>query len=85
MIKRIVPIALIGASIFSLNACKSGGSFKKTENGVQYKIVKDEKGPDIFINYFGNSWCMVFHRPTRPVSPDNFVGQLQEKHRNEID
>ncbi|HRO44080.1 MAG TPA: FKBP-type peptidyl-prolyl cis-trans isomerase [Flavipsychrobacter sp.] len=44
MIKRIVPIALIGASIFSLNACKSGGDFKKTENGVLYKIVKDEKG-----------------------------------------
>jgi len=45
MIKRIVPIALLGATIFSLNACKSDGNFQKTENGVQYKIVKDEKGP----------------------------------------
>jgi len=45
MIKRIVPIALLGATIFALNACKSDGGFKKTENGVQYKIVKDEKGP----------------------------------------
>jgi len=44
MIKRIVPIALIGATIFSLNACKSEGGFKKTENGVLYNIVKDEKG-----------------------------------------
>jgi len=44
MTKRIVPIALLGATLFSLNACKSGGDFKKTENGVLYKIVKDEKG-----------------------------------------
>lgn len=44
MIKRIVPIALIGATIFSLNACKSEGGFKKTENGVLYNIVKDQKG-----------------------------------------
>lgn len=44
MIKRFVPIALLSATIFSLHACKSGGDFKKTENGVLYKIVKDEKG-----------------------------------------
>lgn len=45
MIKRIIPIALIGATIFSLNACKSGGGeFKKTEGGLEYKIVKDEPG-----------------------------------------
>ena len=44
MIKRIVPIALLGAFIFSMNACKSGGGFKKTESGIEYQIVKDEKG-----------------------------------------
>lgn len=44
MIKPIVPIALLSATIFSLNSCKSDGGFKTTENGVQYKIVKDEKG-----------------------------------------
>ncbi len=42
MIKRIVPIALLGATIFALNACKSGGDFKKTESGIEYKIVKDD-------------------------------------------
>lgn len=45
MIKRIIPIALIGAAIFSLNACKNGGGeYKKTEGGLEYKIVKDEPG-----------------------------------------
>ena len=44
MIQRIVPIALCGAFIFSMHACKSGGGFKKTENGVEYKIVRDNKG-----------------------------------------
>jgi FKBP-type peptidyl-prolyl cis-trans isomerase FkpA len=44
MIKRILPIALCGAFILSINACKSDGGFKKTENGIEYKIVKDEKG-----------------------------------------
>lgn len=42
MIKRILPIALLGVTILSLNACKSGGDFKKTENGIEYKIVKDD-------------------------------------------
>jgi FKBP-type peptidyl-prolyl cis-trans isomerase FkpA len=44
MIKRIVPIALMGAAILSLNACKSGGDFKKLEGGLEYKIVKDAPG-----------------------------------------
>ncbi len=44
MIKRIVPIALLGAILFSMNACKSGGGFKKTTSGIEYQIVKDEKG-----------------------------------------
>ena len=34
----------MGAFIFSMNACKSGGGFKKTESGIEYQIVKDEKG-----------------------------------------
>jgi hypothetical protein len=45
MIKRIVPFALLGAFVLTLNACKSDGGFQKTEHGIQYKIVKDEKGP----------------------------------------
>lgn len=44
MIKRIVPIALLGAFLISMNACKSGGGFKTTETGIEYKIIKDEKG-----------------------------------------
>lgn len=44
MTKRFVPIALLSATILSLPACKSGGDFQKTDNGVLYKIVKDEKG-----------------------------------------
>ncbi|MBS1775876.1 MAG: FKBP-type peptidyl-prolyl cis-trans isomerase [Bacteroidetes bacterium] len=44
MIKRFVPVALVGASICYLTACSSDGGFKKTENGVEYKIITDEKG-----------------------------------------
>jgi len=44
MIKRIIPIALLGAVFFGFNACKSGGSFKKLEGGLEYKIAKDAKG-----------------------------------------
>lgn len=43
MIKRIVPIAMLGMALLGLNACQNGG-FKKTTNGLEYKIVKDEKG-----------------------------------------
>jgi FKBP-type peptidyl-prolyl cis-trans isomerase len=43
MIKRIIPIALIGASILSLNACKNKNSFKTTDSGLEYSIVKDEE------------------------------------------
>lgn len=43
MIKRIIPIALIGASFFTLNACKNKDTFKTTESGLEYNIVKDEK------------------------------------------
>jgi FKBP-type peptidyl-prolyl cis-trans isomerase FkpA len=43
MIKQIVPIALLGATIFTLSACNSNGGFKKTANGLEYKIVRDKK------------------------------------------
>ncbi len=43
MFKRIIPIALIGASIFTVHACKNQDKFKTTETGLEYNIVKDEK------------------------------------------
>lgn len=43
MIKRIVPIAMLGMAFVSLNACKNN-SFQKTKDGLEYNIVKDEKG-----------------------------------------
>lgn len=43
MIKRVIPFALLGTAIFGLNACKNN-EFKKTKDGLEYKIVKDEKG-----------------------------------------
>lgn len=43
MTTRIISIALLGAATMGLNACKSGGELK-TVKGVEYKIVKDEKG-----------------------------------------
>jgi FKBP-type peptidyl-prolyl cis-trans isomerase len=43
MLKRILPIALLGAAIISNTGCKSGGDFKHI-NGVSYKIIKDAPG-----------------------------------------
>lgn len=43
MTTRIISIALLGAAVMGLNACKSGGDMK-TVKGIEYKIVKDEKG-----------------------------------------
>jgi len=45
MIKQILPIAVLGAAIFSLSACNSNTSFKTLKNGVEYRIVKDVSGP----------------------------------------
>lgn len=45
MTTRIISAALLGASIIGLNACKSGGEMKKIK-GIEYTIVKDEKGPN---------------------------------------
>lgn len=44
MILRVSSVVLLGATILGLNACKPGGSFKKTDTGLEYNIVKDEKG-----------------------------------------
>ncbi len=44
MIKRVLPIAMLGAAFISNTGCKSnGGDFKKV-NGIEYKIVKDAPG-----------------------------------------
>lgn len=44
MIKQILPIAIFGAAILSLSACKNNGGFKTTPSGLEYNIVKDTKG-----------------------------------------
>lgn len=46
MIKRIVPVAITGVLMTGMLACSSD-SFKKTKNGLEYRIVKDEKGKEI--------------------------------------
>ena len=43
MIKRIIPIALLGAAAISGTGCKNDGGFKKIK-GISYKIVKDVPG-----------------------------------------
>ena len=43
MLKRILPLTVLGAAIIGNSACNGGGDFKKL-HGVDYKIVKDEKG-----------------------------------------
>ena len=42
MIKQLVPIAAMAAVLVTFNACKPG--FKKLGNGLEYSIIKDEKG-----------------------------------------
>jgi FKBP-type peptidyl-prolyl cis-trans isomerase len=48
MIKRILPIAILGAAVIFNTGCNSGGSFKKLR-GVEYKIVKDVPGKNAAI------------------------------------
>lgn len=43
MIKRILPVALLGAVILGAASCQSGSGFKKA-NGIEYMIVKDAPG-----------------------------------------
>lgn len=44
MLKRYVPIALMGIVIAGATACKKSGGFKTTKDGLEYNIVKDEPG-----------------------------------------
>jgi FKBP-type peptidyl-prolyl cis-trans isomerase len=44
MIKRIIPIALVGISMFSILACNSKKDGFQTKDGLEYKIVKDVPG-----------------------------------------
>lgn len=44
MIKRIVPAALVGATVLGFTACKPGSGFKTTKDGLEYNIVKDVAG-----------------------------------------
>lgn len=44
MIKHVVSATLCGILLVSLNACSNKSKFKKTESGLEYKIIKDEKG-----------------------------------------
>ncbi len=43
MIKRIIPIAILGLAIISNTGCKNDSGFKKLK-GIEYKIVKDVPG-----------------------------------------
>ncbi len=43
MIKKIIPIALIGAMVGGMTACNSGGETKKLK-GIEYTIVKHGAG-----------------------------------------
>lgn len=44
MINRLVPVAMLGVAFFSFEACKSKGGYQKTKDGLEYNIIKDEKG-----------------------------------------
>ncbi|RYE23838.1 MAG: peptidylprolyl isomerase [Sphingobacteriales bacterium] len=45
MIKNVIPVAFLGISVLALGACNgSGGGYQKTKDGLEYKIIKDEKG-----------------------------------------
>lgn len=43
MIKNVIPVAFLGISVLALSSC-SNNSFQKTKDGLEYKIIKDEKG-----------------------------------------
>ncbi|WP_276131726.1 FKBP-type peptidyl-prolyl cis-trans isomerase [Polluticoccus soli] len=44
MTNRFVPVAMLSVAVLGFGACKSGGSYKKTKEGLEYNIIKDEKG-----------------------------------------
>jgi FKBP-type peptidyl-prolyl cis-trans isomerase len=43
MIKRIVPAAILGIAAISITACSNNNTWKKTADGLEYQILKDEK------------------------------------------
>src|SRR4051812_49394938 len=42
--KQYIPLALMGFMAITNSACNAQGGYKKTANGLEYKIVKDEPG-----------------------------------------
>ena len=48
MIRKIIPIAMVGAALISNTGCKSDSGFKNAK-GVSYKIVKDVPGKNAAI------------------------------------
>lgn len=44
MYKQILPVAAMATILLGAASCKSNGGFKKTKDGVEYNIVKDEPG-----------------------------------------
>lgn len=56
MIKKMIPLALMGAVLALNTACNAQNGFKKTSNGLEYKIVKDEKGTNAKVGDY-----MEFH------------------------
>jgi len=93
MIKQILPIALLGASLLSFSACKNSGSFKTTKSGLEYNIVKDVAGAkpklgdfvEMFINvHIGDSQLFNSRKMnngmafTFPVQAPQFKGDPVE-------
>jgi FKBP-type peptidyl-prolyl cis-trans isomerase FkpA len=44
MIRRIIPVTLLGVTLAFMSACNSGSGFKTTKDGLEYRIVKDSAG-----------------------------------------
>lgn len=44
MIKRIIPAAIVGLAIITSVGCTNGGGSWQNKNGLEYKIIKDNKG-----------------------------------------
>ena len=45
MVKQYLSLALLGATAITVTSCNAqNAGFKKTANGLEYKIVKDAEG-----------------------------------------
>src|ERR1700753_2364776 len=44
MIKRIIPVALLGFAAIANSSCSNKSEGFKTKDGLQYKIIKDVPG-----------------------------------------